>query len=41
MAAIKNVLEVEKLRSFKSAMAKAREIMHEGVQGRYKTAERN
>ena len=41
MTAIKNVLEVEKLRSFKSAMSKAREIMHEGVQGRYKTVERN
>ena len=41
MTAIKNVLEVEKRRSFKSAMSKAREIMHEGVQGRYKTVERN
>ena len=41
MTAIKNVLEVEKLRSFKSAMAKAREIMHENVEGRYKTVERN
>ena len=41
MTAIKNVLEVEKRRSFKSAMSKAREIMHEGVQGRNKTSERN
>lgn len=41
MTAIKNVLEVEKRRSFKSAMSKAREIMHENVEGRYKTVERN